>query len=78
MLEHLASGWAVFLVGFMPMAEIYVAVPAGLAIGLSPASAVAWSVAGNWAPIPLVHFNPTLPRGAQARRNASAISETVH
>jgi uncharacterized membrane protein len=56
MLEYLARGWAVCLIGFVPLAEIYVAVPAGLALGLSPASAVGWSVAGNWAPIPLVHL----------------------
>jgi uncharacterized membrane protein len=56
MLEYVAKGWAVFVIGFVPMAEIYVAVPAGLAMGLDSASAVGWGVAGNWAPIPLVHL----------------------
>jgi uncharacterized membrane protein len=56
MIEYLAKAWAVFLIGFMPVAEIYVAVPAGMAMGLDPISAVTWSVAGNWAPIPLLHL----------------------
>jgi len=68
--EYLLKGWAVFLIGFMPMAEIYIAVPAGIAMGLDPASAVGWSVAGNWAPIPLLHLLydrlRALPRMEQA------------
>jgi uncharacterized membrane protein len=56
MIEYLTKAWATFLIGFVPVAEIYVAVPAGMAMGLDPISAVAWSVAGNWAPIPLLHL----------------------
>jgi len=54
--EYLLKAWAVFLIGLVPMAEIYVAVPAGIAMGLDPLSSVTWSVAGNWAPIPLLHL----------------------
>jgi uncharacterized membrane protein len=56
MIEYLTKAWATFLIGFVTVAEIYVAVPAGMAMGLDPISAVAWSVAGNWAPIPLLHL----------------------
>ncbi len=48
-----ATAW---FLGFAPVAEIYVAVPAALAMGLDPVSVVAWTVAGNYAPVPLVHL----------------------
>jgi len=37
-----ATAW---FLGFAPVAEIYVAVPAALAMGLDPVSVVAWAVA---------------------------------
>lgn len=49
------AAWAWFL-GFVPVAEIYVAVPAAVAMGLDPVSVVVWTVAGNYAPVPLVHL----------------------
>lgn len=48
-----ATAW---FLGFAPVTEIYVAVPAALAMGLDPVSVVAWTVAGNYAPVPLVHL----------------------
>lgn len=36
MIEYLTKAWATFLIGFVPVAEIYVAVPAGMAMGLDP------------------------------------------
>ena len=42
--------------GFFPLAEIYVAVPLGLASGLDPVSAVFWSVLGNYTPVLLIHY----------------------
>lgn len=56
MLDYVVRAWSVFLIGFAPMAEIYIAVPAGLALGLDVVSAVLWSVAGNFAPILLLHL----------------------
>lgn len=56
MLEYIAKSFSVFLVGFFPFAEIYVAVPAGFAIGLDPASVVVWSVLGNFLPVLVVHW----------------------
>jgi hypothetical protein len=38
MIEYLTKAWATFLIGFVPVAEIYVAVPAGMAMGLDPIS----------------------------------------
>lgn len=48
-----AEAW---LLCFAPFAEIYVAVPVALATGLDPASVVVWTIAGNYAPVPLVHL----------------------
>jgi uncharacterized membrane protein len=67
-MEYIAKAWSVWLLGFVPFAEIYVAVPAGLALGLDPVSTVFWSVAGNFAPVPLLHFGyerlARIPRAA--------------
>lgn len=48
-----AGAW---FLGFAPFAEIYVAVPVARASGLDPASVVLWTVAGNYAPVPLIHL----------------------
>lgn len=42
--------------GFFPLAEIYVAVPVGIATGLDPVSVVFWAVLGNFMPVPLIHY----------------------
>jgi len=47
------SAW---FIGFFPFFEIYVAVPAAIALGLDYVSAVAWSVFGNFSVVPLVIF----------------------
>jgi len=54
--EYLTDALATFTVGFFPMAEIYVAVPTGMALGLDPVSAVAWAALGNYAPVLLIHW----------------------
>jgi uncharacterized membrane protein len=46
----MAAGLAWF-VGFVPGAEIYIAIPVGLAAGLDPVSAVVWSALGNIVPL---------------------------
>lgn len=47
---------AAWFMGFFPYFEIYVAVPAAIALGLDYVSAVAWSVFGNYTPVLLIHF----------------------
>ena len=56
MTGYLAKAFSVWLIGFFPLAEIYVAVPAGLAMGLDAVSTVVWSATGNIAPVFLLHF----------------------
>ena len=53
-LEYVAAAALAWLVGFLPLFEIYVAVPVGLAAGLDPVSATFWSAFGNIVPLWLV------------------------
>lgn len=48
-----ATAWSL---GFLPWFEIYLAVPAAIALGLDYASAVFWSVLGNFTPVLLIVF----------------------
>lgn len=48
--EYLTRALSVWLIGFFPWAEIYVAVPAGFGLGLDIYSIVVWSVFGNYLP----------------------------
>ena len=52
--EYLAAAALAWLIGFIPLFEIYVAIPAGLAAGLDPVSATFWSAFGNIVPLWLV------------------------
>ncbi|MDQ3399149.1 MAG: small multi-drug export protein [Deinococcota bacterium] len=52
-LVRAASAW---FMGFFPLLEIYLAVPAAIALGLDYVSAVVWSVLGNFSVVPLVIF----------------------
>lgn len=54
MFSYFAKAFSVWFIGFFPLAEIYVAVPSGLAMGLDPVSVVFWSVFGNFLPAILV------------------------
>ncbi len=56
MADYLARALGAWFVGFFPLAEIYVAVPAALAVGLDHFSTVFWSVFGNFTPLLLIHF----------------------
>jgi hypothetical protein len=56
MIEYVLKAASVFLLGFAPMIEIPVPVTTGLVTGMDMASVVAWSVAGNFAPILLLHL----------------------
>jgi uncharacterized membrane protein len=55
MIEYLLKAVSVFLLGFAPMVEIPVPVTTGIVTGMDMTSAIAWSVAGNFAPILLLH-----------------------
>jgi uncharacterized membrane protein len=55
MFEYIAQAATVWFLGFFPLFEIYVAIPAGVALGLDPVSNVVWSVFGNYTPILLIH-----------------------
>ena len=52
--EYVAAAALAWLVGFLPLFEIYVAIPVGLAAGLDPVSATFWSAFGNIVPLWLV------------------------
>jgi uncharacterized membrane protein len=52
--EYVAAAAFTWLVGFVPLFEIYVAIPVGLAAGLDPVSATAWAAFGNIVPLYLV------------------------
>lgn len=46
-----ASAW---FIGFFPLAEIYIAVPAAVALGLDNVSVILWTVLGNFTPALLI------------------------
>ena len=52
--EYLAAAALTWLVGFVPGAEIYIAIPVGLAAGLDPISALVWAALGNIVPLFLI------------------------
>lgn len=52
--SYLANAAAAFTVGFLPFLEIYLAVPAAIALGLDAVSAVFWSSLGNFLPVPVI------------------------
>lgn len=52
--EYVAAAALAWLVGFLPLFEIYIAIPVGLAAGLDPVSATVWSAFGNIVPLWLV------------------------
>ena len=52
--EYVAAAALAWLVGFLPLFEIYVAIPVGLASGLDPVSATFWAAFGNIVPLYLV------------------------
>jgi len=54
MYEYLALSATAFIMGFVPIFEIYLAIPITMALGLDGASAVLWSCIGNFLAIPFV------------------------
>lgn len=49
----LKAGWVWFM-GFFPLFEIYIAIPAGIASGLGIGSVLLWAILGNFTPILLI------------------------
>lgn len=77
--SYLAKAFSVWFIGFFPLAEIYVAVPSGLALGLDPVSVVFWSVFGNFLPAVLVtsFYDQVAGKGRIGRWMQGLASEKV-
>lgn len=56
MLNYLGLSATAWFIGFFPMFEIYIAIPATMAMGLDTVSSIAWSGLGNFLPVPLIAF----------------------
>jgi uncharacterized membrane protein len=56
MFDYAVKAAIAWFLGFFPFFEIYVAVPAAIAMGLDYSSAVLWTVLGNFLPVPLIVF----------------------
>lgn len=54
--EYVAKALTAWATGFFPFAEIYVAVPVALALGLDDISSIAWPALGNIAPLFLINY----------------------
>jgi uncharacterized membrane protein len=57
MIDYISKAFSVWFIGFFPAFEIYIAVPAGIAMGLDYYSTIIWSVAGNYTPILVIHYS---------------------
>ncbi|MDQ3458853.1 MAG: small multi-drug export protein [Deinococcota bacterium] len=55
-LEYTGKAATAWFLGFFPFFEIYVAVPAAIAMGLDYTSAVVWPALGNFTPVLLIVF----------------------
>lgn len=55
-MEYLGAAASAWFLGFFPLTEAAIAVPAALASGLDNFSAIFWTVLGNLTPILLIHF----------------------
>jgi uncharacterized membrane protein len=68
LLAYLGKGLTTSFLGFFPIFEVYVAVPAGILMGLDYVSAVGWGVTGNFLVVPLmIFFSTQLMRIARLR-----------
>lgn len=55
-MEYLLKAGSAWFVGFFPLAEIYIAVPSAVALGLDDLSVILWTVLGNFTPALLINF----------------------
>lgn len=56
MMEYILLALMAWVLGFIPYFEIYLAVPATLALGLDPVSSVVWAGLGNFFAVPVILF----------------------
>ncbi|MFD1388384.1 small multi-drug export protein [Oceanobacillus sp. FSL W7-1293] len=56
MLNYLSLAATAWFIGFFPMFEIYIAIPATMVMGLDAVSSIIWSSFGNFLPIPFIAF----------------------
>lgn len=54
--EYWLKALSAWFLGFFPLAEIIIAVPASMATGLDDASVLFWTVLGNFTPVVLIVF----------------------
>ena len=54
MLDYIIKAAITWLIGFAPTFEVYIAVPAGMAMGIGTPSAIFWGVFGNFAAVPVI------------------------
>ncbi len=55
-MEYIVLAATAWLLGFVPYFEIYLAVPATMAMGLDPVSSVFWAGLGNFFAVPVILF----------------------
>jgi len=55
-MEYLIKALSVWLTAFLPVSELFVAIPAGFALGLNAPSVWLWTVVGNFMPILLIQL----------------------
>lgn len=53
-MDYLWKAGSAWFLGFFPLAEIYVAVPYAMALGLDDVSTIVWTVFGNFTPALLI------------------------
>ncbi|CAM3866470.1 small multi-drug export protein [Alkalicoccus chagannorensis] len=56
MWDYIVMSATAWLLGFLPIFEIYLAVPAAIGMGLDPVSAVLWGTFGNFVTIPFLVY----------------------
>lgn len=54
MVDYIIKAAITWLIGFAPTLEVYIAIPAGMALGIGTQSAIFWGVFGNFAAVPVV------------------------
>ncbi len=54
-MDYLFKAASAWFVGFFPLAEIYVAIPSAIALGLDDISVIVWCTFGNFTPALLIN-----------------------
>lgn len=56
MIEYMSKFMIVWAVAFLPVSELFIAIPTGFALGLDSTSILVSTITGNILPILLIHF----------------------